>query len=1042
MTAPTQALPPWLSFTTIVLPQTTETTLHPARHGLDVWRAYEPRDDRTDDDGDDDIHRDTYFITRATYIFLFIFFLRATHLFTYLLFLLFLSPTSSTSLSPSASASPVSSTGHTPLSRAQLIGIIVGSILGALVLLLLCLCCATRFCRRRREGAGDESTAAASSRSRTRFTALLPRRRRRGRTRFTMLTPGAAGASGAQYADVEDDWLVVASPTSPTSALTSPTSPTSPTLPAEPGRGGTEADPFLTRARLPNPHPHPGGSGSNNSAGNNRNSGGNNRNSAGNNSNGNHSGGNATSNSASSRDTTSSGTNASGYGVLLAHPALSMPAPPNVNPFDPAGHSGNLYPQTMHNLPPGAAPPAPMPGRRILSPAQMAILVEEDVLPRRSEDLLPRRSEDAGSRFSDEGEGEAEVVVARRVAVGAAGPSLLRPASQEKEKDKEGRRSWIPRFSWLSGGSRGSRASRDVEEEGGLLLFDAGTGTGATSPVAPESPPRVRPASAGASGAARGVGGGAASGEMREFGARPLLPFLAAGPRPLSGVRRERDELRGDEREREERGTVFTDARETLSTRGSGAQVGGGNGNGSGHSVNDGGADGGADGQDAEQDAEQDAGQEGQDPLDAPAPAALAAFEHSLHRTSTHSLSGQATTLGGTETASNTTLATPATEHAVLKPERAYAYAHGPPGLEGNAFGSFDANNASSGNGATKQGWAWDAAGLELGFARPASHSKLGTFGSANVGALPAGVFGAPGIRVVGASTGSSVGGGAGSSLGGVTSSSEAFGAGGLPVVNVGAPHLSLELDDAPPGAEGEWRLLGRSGSDGSLGQRREWGMGGVGIMGEPGRRGTFGGAAEYHHTQGPSSEQGSLHSRANNSSLNSASLSSASHSHSGHSRLHSGNASSGALHSQYPSSGSSARARALAHAGSVEGPMSPAVSAFGHRARDAEHSGSSGSHSGEGHGHGHPARTGREPQPAGALAEPGEPAAFAVGGGAGRGLAGDVVGGGWLGFGWGAPLSATRACARTPDPGPPEPPISCDVDVDVSYSPPTDGPP
>jgi hypothetical protein len=35
---------------------------------------------------------------------------------------------------------------------------------------------------------------------------------------------------------------------------------------------------------------------------------------------------------------------------------------------------------------------------------------------------------------------------------------------------------------------------------------------------------------------------------------------------------------------------------------------------------------------------------------------------------------------------------------------------------------------------------------------------------------------------------------------------------------------------------------------------------------------------------------------------------------------------------------------RALAHAGSVEGPLSPAVSAFGHRVRDAEHSGSSGS--------------------------------------------------------------------------------------------------
>jgi hypothetical protein len=51
-----------------------------------------------------------------------------------------------------------------------------------------------------------------------------------------------------------------------------------------------------------------------------------------------------------------------------------------------------------------------MPARRILSPAQMAILVEEDVLPRASQE----------SRASGDGDGdgeEGEVVVAGRVSV-------------------------------------------------------------------------------------------------------------------------------------------------------------------------------------------------------------------------------------------------------------------------------------------------------------------------------------------------------------------------------------------------------------------------------------------------------------------------------------------------------------------------------------------------------------------------------------------------------------------------------------------------
>ncbi|KAJ7616864.1 hypothetical protein DFH06DRAFT_1238616, partial [Mycena polygramma] len=158
-----------------------------------------------------------------------------------------------------------------------------------------------------------------------------------------------------------------------------------------------------------------------------------------------------------------------------------------------------------------------------------------------------------------------------------------------------------------------------------------------------------------------------------------------------------------------------------------------------------------------------------------------------------------------------------------------------------------------------------------------------------------------------------------------------------------GVPHLSLNLDDAPPGAEGRWRLMGGSahslllGSSSSLAPSAEWGEG-------PGRRGTFGvGGAQYHPAPGHESEHGSFHSRLD-SSLNSSSLSSGSHSH-GHSQLPSGATS----HSLYPSSGSgsgsaSARAHALAHAGSVEGPLSPSVSAFGHRLRDGEHSGSSGS--------------------------------------------------------------------------------------------------
>ncbi|KAJ7471000.1 hypothetical protein FB451DRAFT_324472 [Mycena latifolia] len=947
MAAPTQALPPWLSFTTVTLPQTTETSLvylpltyfgpsiplgtlwtygglsspAPTSSVASTSTTSTPISSRSS------ITSTTPSTTASSAT------PSATPSAPSTSAIVSSTSASAPSSSASASAStvPTAATSSSGLTRGQLIGIVIGSILGAIVLFLFLLCCGIRFRERRKQqaaAAGEEALGTTEPKSRTKFTALFPRRhRRRTRTRFTMVTPPVGGGED----ELDDDWQVVASPTSPSSPPGG--------RETEPGRGATEADPFLTRARLPNPHPG-GSSGSPQS---------NPANNAGTNS-----------NSASSRGTTSSGTNASGYGVLLAHPSLSMPAlAPDGNPFDAT------QPQTLQNLPPGAGPPVP--GRRILSPSQMAILVEED------DNVLPRASEDDGSHLSGEGE-EAEVVVARRVAVSqaSAGPSMA-GASSGKEK----RRSWIPRFSWLS---HSARNSRDIEEEGGLLLFDAGrhSPSGSVSspgPLSPlDSPPRLVPPAAATT-------SGNGHGEMREFGARPLLPFLSlsrpvsgvGGSRPISGVSGMSSD--GTNGSGKSGGTVFTDARETLSTQGSRAPL---------HTPETGEGDDVLAGAGAAEGGPQGTA----DPLDVPAPAPLAAFasssQHSLHHTRTASsslhqssaasLSNLQTTLAGSTTSkSNTTLAggTPATGHAPLKPERVYAYPHGPPGL------GFDYPHGQ----APGPGQGWDAAGLELGFSRPASHSKLGTFGSANVGPVPPmptpiPSFGAavPGIRVVGASASS------GSFLGGVSAPFA------LPVVGgrSSAPHLSLDLDDAPPGAEGEWRLLGRSthsllGSDGSLtgSGSHEWGVG-VGDAGEAGRRGTFGGtAAQYHHTQGPSSEQGSFHSRLN-SSLNSSSLSSSS----AHSRLHSQNPSSGASHSLYPSSGStgsgSARARALAHAGSVEGPMSPAVSAFGHRAREAgDNSGSSGSGGGRrqenssGSGAGSPLALARSRSPASPLLSP-----------------------------------------------------------------------
>ncbi|KAF7335483.1 hypothetical protein MVEN_02201800 [Mycena venus] len=755
-----------------------------------------------------------------------------------------------------------------------------------------------------------------------------------------MLTPPVPGMRHSDsIGDLEgiEDWTMVGSPTSPTS----PTSPGSPTGRTEPGQGATEADPFLMR--LPSPHS------ANSHAGNGS---------------GNGSGGGTNSTSTSSRGTNStsasSGTNVSGYGVLLAHPSLSLPPPSphaegSANPFDvPAAYAG---------LPRGAAPPGsplPMPGRRILSPSQMAILVEEE------DGVLPRMSED---RVTDREEGE--VVVATRVSLrsrASAGPSAATPFADAahdpmplplpprppKEKGKETRRSWIPRLSWLlnrDSASNSRRTSRDIEEEGGLLLFDAGRGAhspsnSVSSPVSPpafirlESPPR-RVGSAGAAPPPVGE-------TMREFGARPLLPFLtgrgsrpasgvATGSRPISGVSGRSggvssDGTNGTNGSGKSGGTVYTDALETLNSRAASFSSRAGTpGQGQGQG--------------------QVPPLPGQDPLDAPAPPAFVAFagsalrqsasqaslpqqqpgqhsrEDSLTQSLAHSTSAAShpsATLAGS--ASNTTLAlaTPATGHTPLKPERAYA--HGPPGL--GAFDSLSADFAPPvlGKAGTGSVGSWDKAGLELGFSRPASHSQLGTFGSANAnGPVSSGApFGGMGM------------GGAGP-----------FGRTGAPFDerSSSAPHLSLDLEDAPPGAEGRWRLLGGSahslllGSSSSLGASQEWSEG-------AGRRGTFGlsPAAQYHRSPGQSSEHGSFHSRLGNSSLNSSSLSSVS------------------SHGARLPSASAAAAFAVPVLR-----LGPLGAAFGHLARDGEHSGSgsSGSHgrrqensSGSGSGGGDHARS------------------------------------------------------------------------------------
>ncbi|KAJ7875450.1 hypothetical protein B0H13DRAFT_1009221 [Mycena leptocephala] len=544
-------------------------------------------------------------------------------------------------------------------------------------------------------------------------------------------------------------------------------------------------------------------------------------------------------------------------------------------------------------------------GRRILSPSQMAILVEE-------EGVLPRGSEDSADADADGDKEEGEVVVATRVSVSPialAGPSAARP--DETEAPKEKRRSWIPRFSWLTNRDS-ARSSRDIEEEGGLLLFDAGIGSGAHSPsqsmsepapprlVSPAgSPPRSEPTPVAS-------GSGSAADTMREFGARPLLPFLAAlasssrpgsraagsssrpvsgagqGSRPISGVSgMSSDGTGGTGGSGKSGGTVFTDARETLNSRAPSAQAsfasrrtpgdeqapplpGQGQTQGQTHTL---------------------------DPLDTPAPPALAAFSttssqaslHSQHEherdhsgSLTHSASGASYQASGTlaGTASNTTLGTPATGHAPLKPERAYA--HGPPGLgfdyaysSANLSGGFASASpppplpagAAKPHPSPKLGksgslgsvGSWDAAGLELGFARPPSQSLLGTFGSANAMSCRCLWARRPGYALW---AGDSFAFGRERGWWGREHDGLAVAVHapwrGVPAVRRGPEqeqYTAFELGSGRRAAwgGGRWRLLGASahsllGSSSSLGASQEWAQG-------PGRRDTFGlpGAAQYH---------------------------------------------------------------------------------------------------------------------------------------------------------------------------------------------------
>ncbi|KAK7055881.1 hypothetical protein R3P38DRAFT_3342866 [Favolaschia claudopus] len=925
MAAPTQELPPWLSYTTITLPETTMTSvvfLPLTYYGPSIpldsdWVYGGLTSPASSSVPTSSVAISTSAIPSTS----------STTLSTSA------QPSSSSSIpstssathtsslpssSASTSSSPSTTASTSSLSRSQLIGIIIGSVLGALVLFLLVLCCFSRYGRRRRSEVPPSEKAPSS---RTPFTALF-RRRPRARTRFTMLTPPVPGSHS--HEDLDAEWTLVGSPTD-----AAPRSP-----PAEPGRGIDEADPFLHRD-LPNPHSVSS-----------RESNTNNSNSASS-----RTTGSTSASGSGASGSGSSGTNTSGYGVLLAHPSLSLGS---------QHAEGSGY----NNLPPAAAAPswqnndAPI-SRRILSPSQLAVLVEEEG------PVLPRRSED--SRHTDGEEGE--VAVARRV-----------PMSPTAEREPETRRrSWIPRFSWLLPSPRNSRDLEAGEEGEKEVLFDAGRHSRNNSVEEKEGeassslPPRLVSPDQQSQSPSTGTG-------MREFGVtRPLFPFLSSAPRsrPTSGVATTSRPIsgasgslgmssnsNGTNGSKESGGTVWEDAREyqTVSTRASSR---------------------------GDVRADQPAAA---DPLDMPAPSAFARFagrvgsrgslrqeeeaasEHerdgSTSTEATPSQSGSHTLAGSART-SNTTLG-----GGVKQPERAYS--HLPPGLgQGHVYGeelppvpalpvgfknaalgasaptpanavvNSQQNSLTTPSNATTpkhpQGSiaSWDRAGLELGFSRPASWMGVGTVGSGNRRVEEVGGQGgvAPGIRVV--VPAAAVPPPSASPLKGPVS--QGGGGGDRPGAWSPAPQLNLDLDDAPPGAEGRWRLLGGNGSGSG---HSLFGSGSSGGVEAPGRRGTFGlgPAAQFHFSPDNlhASEHGSLHSRSitNNSSTSSSSNPTRSH-------------------SMYPSSGSgnsnsnSARSHVLAHAGSVEGAAGsgPRLSAFvdgvnGRRQENSSGSGSGNSHS------------------------------------------------------------------------------------------------
>ncbi|KAF7325751.1 hypothetical protein MKEN_00425600 [Mycena kentingensis (nom. inval.)] len=780
---------------------------------------------------------------------------------------------------PSAASSSTGSTEqhYGLLSRGQLIGVVIGAVL-ALFVLIICFfsVCFRRMTRDDDDPQTQRNVGSNRKTSGSRFTALIPRRKRRTRTRFTMLTPGSGMGSTDEF---DADWLMagVAQKSIRFSHLLrlAPF----PTLILARLLQGTETTVALAHRAKP--------------------------------------------------------AAAAPMSAAMASslPTRPFPFPPEDrgdNPFDlpTAYRNGGNY----HLLPPGAGPANGngngahaysniAPGRRILSPSQLAMLVEEEgereVLPRPSVEQ-PRAS--MGSHVTS-GDEEAEVVVARRVAVSPPGSPAGGPSRTIAEPIQDSpRRSWIARFSWLTDPTRNSREIADDPEAGAALLFDASAppSPGPVSPAGPRTHSKRPSTTMREFGARSGFGFFSSSNSRPNTpGSRPVSGALGSGSRPISGVGSE-----GTNGSSKSGGTVYTDARETLSTRGSNSRVGAGTP---------------LDAPPLPTTGDPDATvrAETQDPLDMPAPAAFAPFSSaaSMHH------SGSRTSLS--EASQTQTLS-----HQASLEQQGDAFGldavgkHDPDDWD-NTPTTCISDGDEKAKGSLTSATSWDKAGLELGFARPASFDKLGTFGSGNreaplltTGNNPfmAPVFHAPPPPSFNPR----------SSPPAVTvplygSSSLSSNAPGIRIVNArptaaapsvanAAPHLSLDLDDAPPGADGGWRLLGGS-THSLLGSGSEVGVG----VGPPGKRGTFGAqasAAQYHHTAGPSSEHGSLHSRLNQST-NSGSISS--RSANSHSRDKTGSSNSNSNgHSQYPSSGSARSRAALGRPPSVEGPMSPAMSAFG----------------------------------------------------------------------------------------------------------------